>query len=732
MDVRPEDSLDRISFYWTLAVGKEVASISRVTGVSAKTLKVGVAGKEWFPALEALQKRIIREIRRQAGFEELTRITFEEVSAANTGQPGFSVPAHKKIHSKPRNLGSPPKNNEGLEGNLEMIHDPGLKEILSRISAKLLSTAFLLAGSLFIANCGGLPGKSAAMNGDLSSSYAVTGLDRQGSYAKANSRRDPRAYYHYLMALNAERESLFEEAAMHYGKVVEFDPGEEEVHEKRAGLLLRSGQIAGLVKACEESLQRFPDNLAIHMILADVLAAQGDSYGAIRHYRKVTEMDPGGARAYLLQGTVFDALSQFDRGKEMYEQVVLAEPSNPLGSYYLGRSHLRAGDLPQAEKSFEKAVSLRPNYVQAREHLAWVMMRLGKTEQALREYKLLVKLDPRNKKVRAHLERLEQGAAQSEPPSASPQGIPEELQEDSDIHMSIAAIFYEQAIYLKALDEFQLLLAKGDSKEPHMLLARIYEILGRLDKSIEEFEILRKMEPESVEVLRYAARLHSINNQPDESIRLIQEAIKLEPENDSLYHSLSLAYMGEEKYDLSIENMRIAITLNASKDSYYFELGALLEKSGKYDDAIQNMQQAIEINPMHSNAHNFIGYMYALQGTYLDKAINHLKKALSIQPRNGYFLDSLGWIYFKKGESEKALAEIKKAMVYAPPDPVLYDHLGDVHFSLKNYEEASGAWRTSLSLTRVKKGDPDGGELPDQEALLEKIKKSDKLLQENY
>ncbi len=168
--------------------------------------------------------------------------------------------------------------------------------------------------------------------------------------------------------------------------------------------------------------------------------------------------------------------------------------------------------------------------------------------------------------------------------------------------------------------------------------------------------------------------------------------------------------------------------MNSNKDSYYFELGALLERAGKLDDAIENMRRAIELNPMHSNAHNFLGYMYALRGQYLDKALKHLKKALSIQPRNGYFLDSLGWIYFKRGESEKALREIKKAMVYTPPDPVLYDHLGDIHFSLKNYSEAHGAWKTSLSLTRLKE-DTIEGEIPDPQALEKKLQRVEKILQ---
>ena len=148
--------------------------------------------------------------------------------------------------------------------------------------------------------------------------------------------------------------------------------------------------------------------------------------------------------------------------------------------------------------------------------------------------------------------------------------IPEDLKNPANIHMSIAGIFYEQAMYPNALDEFQLTLIKDGKKETHMLMSRIYEILGRLDKAIEEFEILRKMAPHSVEILRYSARLYSLNGQPDEAVRLVKQAVKAEPENDSLYHSLSLAYMAVEKYDLAIQNMRAAIRLNDSKDSYFF------------------------------------------------------------------------------------------------------------------------------------------------------------------
>jgi Flp pilus assembly protein TadD len=176
--------------------------------------------------------------------------------------------------------------------------------------------------------------------------------------------------------------------------------------------------------------------------------------------------------------------------------------------------------------------------------------------------------------------------------------------------------------------------------------------------------------------------------------------------------------------------MQQAIALNKNKDSYYFELGALLERTGEYENAVQNMKRTIELNPTHSNAHNFLGYMYATQGKSLDEALDHLQTALSIQPKNGYFYDSLGWIYYKRGEPERALEELKKAMVYTPPDPVVYSHLGDIYFSLKSYSKADQAWRNALALTLEKMEDAKG-EIPDPQDLEKKIHKAQGFLDRN-
>jgi len=587
---------------------------------------------------------------------------------------------------------------------------------------------------IFISNCTTINNKvePELQNIDLSMSYAAKMFEQKQLQSKPLESKDPRAYYHFLIALEAEKNYQFEKAALHYKKIVKYDPETASFAEKLVRLLLRTGQLDEAVKAGEEGLKRFPNNKHIHMDIADILAALGKEDTAIYHYEKVSQIDPKNSRALFLKGIIFEKQGKWDQAKAMYSQGTKMEHNNPLGQFYLGRAYLQNGELEEAEKSFQMSVILKPNLLHARKYLAWVYELLEKNEEALKEYNLLLKLNKDDTFIKERIENLKSPlnpAYKNE--TLIFKGIPEKLAKQPNVHMRIAAIYFEENLFLRALDEFQLVLAADNHKDPHVLMARIYENQKRLDKAIEEFEKLRKLEPQSMDILRYSARLYHLNDDTKAAIDLLKQAIKMEPNNDQIYHSLALAYMSTKENDKAVESLEKALALNPQRDSYYFELGALKEKTGDFKGAIENMRRAIEINPLHSNAHNFLGYIYALEGRDLDRALEHLKKALTIQPRNGYFLDTLGWIYFKKGDSEKALLQIQKALIYTDPDPVLYDHLGDILFSLKNYDEATGAWKNSRSLTLHKKDDL-GGEAPNPKVLQEKIEKAKRLIQQSF
>jgi tetratricopeptide (TPR) repeat protein len=721
-----DNMLEWLSLQWSLSVGEELASITKVERESKKTLYVLVAGDAWVPILRGMEIKILSELNSRLEVGQFTRIQFKVGQfTKNRNASGYSP--DKKSHI-------PKKNSSEINPkvDLNLIKDPELQNILSSLSKKFQFTASVLS-CVFMYSCTSMqPAKEITV--DLSDSFSVQKIGELNKKEPEAGYRDPRSYFSYLMALKAERNRDFKEAAEHYLAAVKSDPTQEEFFEKLVLFLQRSGQMQRAADWGQKGLERFPKNIDIRTVLADVLSSMGEKQKALGHYKKITGIDPGNSRGYLLAGYTHYELGQDPQAQESFKQALLVEEANPFSLYFFGKSLIRQGKIDEGIEKFKKTLSLRPSFLLAREHLAWYLEGQKKYKETVHQYKIILKLTPKRSEIENYLSKVApDGESVPEFNSALFEANPPPPFKDPDMHMLIGVIFYEQAIYTKSIDEFRLLLHKKEDKTIRLSLAKIYELYGKLDKAIEEIEAFRKnsTDPDSLDVLLSLARLYGMNDEIDKSVQLIQQSIVLEPEKASLHHSLALAYMSDNKNELAIQSMRKAIAINDKTGAYHFELGALLERVGKYEEAIVSMEKALELNPNHSNAHNFIGYIYSVRGVNLDKALEHLTKALAIQPKNGYFLDSLGWIYYQKGDSERALTEIKRAMVYTSPDPVLYDHLGDVHFSLENYLEAKKAWSTSLTLT-LKKDEDYAGEIPDTNKVREKINKVDRILQISY
>jgi tetratricopeptide (TPR) repeat protein len=124
----------------------------------------------------------------------------------------------------------------------------------------------------------------------------------------------------------------------------------------------------------------------------------------------------------------------------------------------------------------------------------------------------------------------------------------------------------------------------------------------------------------------------------------------------------------------------------------------LYEKSGNTERAMVCMEDVLKIDPDYANALNFIGYTWADKGVNLDKAEEMIRKALVKKPDDGYIMDSIGWVYYKKGDYKKALDELLKAYDNIPNDPTIAEHLGDTYASLKEYSKAIEYFEKSMKL----------------------------------
>jgi tetratricopeptide (TPR) repeat protein len=143
-----------------------------------------------------------------------------------------------------------------------------------------------------------------------------------------------------------------------------------------------------------------------------------------------------------------------------------------------------------------------------------------------------------------------------------------------------------------------------------------------------------------------------------------------------------------------------------------YELSNIYVDFKKIDRAAEQLEILLKNKPDEAGYHNDLGYILADHDLRLDEAEKLIRKALDLdraqrqkRPKfdpktdhdRGAYLDSLGWVLFKK----KQYAEARKYLELAVEDKKaqhieIYDHLGDVCLVLGDRDGAIRAWEEGL------------------------------------
>ncbi|MEO8033700.1 MAG: tetratricopeptide repeat protein, partial [Acidobacteriota bacterium] len=177
------------------------------------------------------------------------------------------------------------------------------------------------------------------------------------------------------------------------------------------------------------------------------------------------------------------------------------------------------------------------------------------------------------------------------------------------------------------------------------------------------------------------------------------------------------AFIQAQDYPPALVLLNEAVKSKPDDMDIRFELGSAYERAGDRTSAERTFQQLLEKNPEHAPTLNYLGYMWAEGGVNLDRAAEMLNRAVTQEPANGAYIDSLGWAYFRQGKLDLAEKLLTDATRLLPRDPTVHQHLGDVLAKRGQYVRALNVYRTALKL------DP---EAKDESSLRSKIAQLEK------
>jgi Tfp pilus assembly protein PilF len=206
------------------------------------------------------------------------------------------------------------------------------------------------------------------------------------------------------------------------------------------------------------------------------------------------------------------------------------------------------------------------------------------------------------------------------------------------------------------------------------------------------------------------------------ALEAIAKAQEIMPNNPLLLYQEGWVYYHAHRFDEAISRMEKVIAdfpdpqVRKIVRRAQYSLSNIHVLKGDIRKGEEILEEIYKDDPEDPSVNNDLGYLYADQGKNLDQAESMIRKALAAEPDNGAYLDSLGWVLFKRDKFEEALPYLEKAVKNSPGagDETLWEHLADVQERLKQPAQALENWKKSLDFA-------EKATYPD-EKLIERVK----------
>ncbi len=189
---------------------------------------------------------------------------------------------------------------------------------------------------------------------------------------------------------------------------------------------------------------------------------------------------------------------------------------------------------------------------------------------------------------------------------------------------------------------------------------------------------------------------HSNLNELDSMVSVADEALVYFPNNALAHYFKGTGYYQLKNYDKAVKSLNEAIDVEPEQDlkaQIFSLLGDSYNSLKQYKQSDESFEKSLAIKEEATTLNNYAYYL-SLRNERLDDALKMSKKSLELEPESLTFLDTYGWIFYKKGNYKEAKKYIEKAIdPTTGGDPDVLEHLGDIYFKLNNIEKAVEYWQ---------------------------------------
>ena len=181
------------------------------------------------------------------------------------------------------------------------------------------------------------------------------------------------------------------------------NPGCWMAHYNLGITLNDQGDTDGAISHYREAVELWPGYAEAQYNLGRLLVQKGQVDEAITHYEKALEINPADAEAHNNLGAALFAIGRVDEAIVHYRKALAIRRDYADASCNLASALLSNGDLDGAIAYYSGCLAVSPNQVEAQYNLATVLLRTGRTDEAMAHYQKVLELSPDNADARANL-----------------------------------------------------------------------------------------------------------------------------------------------------------------------------------------------------------------------------------------------------------------------------------------------------------------------------------------
>ncbi|HME34016.1 MAG TPA: tetratricopeptide repeat protein [Candidatus Sulfotelmatobacter sp.] len=504
------------------------------------------------------------------------------------------------------------------------------------------------------------------------------------------------------------------------------------------------------IEQYEEIVKLDPDSVDDHLLLGRLYRLNNDLQKGEAELKIAIKLDPNSEEAVTTLAMLYTDEGDTAHALEVLRAIPDSARSAKLYAA-LGAAYEQRKDYKNAIDAFHHAVVLDRDNLDAIRGLAGNLLNDGQLDAALEQYKVIADSNPEDAQTYVRMAEIYRRQAKYDLALESLKRADTLVPDTMDVPYNMAAVYQAQGRYDDAIKILQDLVKRteksetGSSQADRNNRAIFIERLGMVYREQENYtaavETFRKMLPlgdentrsgyqEIIDTYREAkmwpqataVAKEAVAKMPDDrDLRMVLDAqladtgeidksvadiramLKGGPEDREVYLRLAIIYTRAKKWNEALDALAKAEQLSTKPDDkgyVDFLRGDLYQRQKMFDQAEAEFRKVLAItsptDPQSAATLNYLGYMNADRGVKLEESLNYIKQALTLEPNNGAYLDSLGWAYFKLGKYDQAEENLTKAEAHMNSDPTVQEHLGDLYQKTGRLKLAAAHWERSV------------------------------------